>query len=106
MNAGQLKRRIAEASATVITARQAVEEGKTVDLSALEAHVNDTCRAIDGLPGDEGRTLQPAMLALTDDLNQLTDSLSREHDAMKAALGAMSDRQRAQNAYLKSPGGG
>ena len=106
MNADQLKLRIAEASATVITARQAVEEGKTVDLSALEAHVNDTCRAIGGLPEGEGQALQPALLALTDDLNLLTDSLGREHDAMKTALGALSDRQRAQNAYLKSPGGG
>ena len=90
----------------MITARQAVEDGRSVDLTALEAHVDETCRAIGALPGVEGRALQSALVALTDDLNLLTDSLSREHDAMKTALGELSDRQRAQNAYLKSPGGG
>jgi hypothetical protein len=105
LNAGQLKLRIAEASATAITARQAIEEGKTVDLKALEAHVEETCRAIVGLPGDQGQTLQPSLLALTDDLNLLADSLGREHNAMKTALGDLSSRHQAQNAYLKSPGG-
>jgi hypothetical protein len=94
--------RLARASATVAAARGAVDEGKSVDLESLEADVDATCRAIMALPSDEGRGLQPEMVTLSDDLNLLAGALEHEYRAMKQALGELSDRKRAQTAYLKT----
>ena len=94
--------RLARASATVAAARGAVAEGKSVDLESLEADVDATCRAITALPGGGGRALRPEMVALSDDLNLLAAALEGEYSAMKQALGALSERRRAQTAYLKT----
>ena len=94
--------RLARASATVAAARGAVAGGESVDLESLEADVDATCHAIMALPGGEGRSLQPEMVALSDDLNLLAEALEREYGAMKQALGELSERQRAQTAYLKT----
>ena len=102
MSLAELRMRLARASATVAAARGAVSGGTSVDLESLEADVDATCRAIMALPGDEGRALQPEMVALSDDLNLLAGALEQEYSAMKQALGELSDRRRAQTAYLKT----
>ena len=94
--------RLARASTSVTAARGAVAEGTSVDLANLEADVDATCRAIMALPGGEGRALQSEMVALSDDLNLLAEALEREYSAMQQALGELTERKRAQTAYLKT----
>ncbi len=102
MSIPDLRVRLARASATVAAARSAVAGGKSVDLESLEADVDATCRVIMALPRDEGRSLQSEMVALSDDLNLLAEALEREYRTMKQALGELSERKRAQTAYLKT----
>ena len=42
------------------------------------------------------------MVALSDDLNLLAGALEHEYSAMKQALAELSDRRRAQTAYIKA----
>ncbi len=97
----ELKARLAEASSTIAVARCALDDGKIVSLEGLEVHVDDTCKGITGLPRTESEELQPAMLALVDDLEQLSRALGQDHRQTEAALNNLSDRQRAQSAYAK-----
>ncbi len=102
MSIAELRMRLARASATVTAARGAVAEGKSVDLESLEADVDATCRAIMALPEGEGGALQSEMVALSDELNLLAEALEREYSTMKQALGELSERKRAQTAYLNT----
>ena len=99
--AEDLKARLAEADATIEMARRALGEGKIVSLEGLEEHVDVTCQGITALPGEEGRVLQPPMLALIDGLEQLSKALATDHRQTKSALNGLSDRERAQSAYSK-----
>lgn len=100
--AEELKARLAEASATIEVARRALDDGKIVSLDGLEAHVDITCKGITDLSNVEGQELRSPMLALIDGLEQLSSALGRDHGQTKAALNNLSDRQRAQSAYLKN----
>ena len=101
MTAADVKARLAKANATIAVARRALDEGKIVSLDGLKTHVDATCRAVIALPGEEGRALRPAMMALCDELTRLAEGLGREYGDMKSALGELTDRKRAQSAYLK-----
>ena len=105
MIAEELKARLAEASATIAVARRALVDGKIVSLDGLEDHVDTTCKQITELPGKEGRALQPTMLALVDDLEKLAVALKGDHKETETALQGLSDRKRAQSAYLKQEKG-
>ncbi len=99
--AEDLKARLAEANATIEVARRALGEGKIVNLNGLEEHVDMTCRGITALPGEQGRALQPPMLALIDGLEQLSKALGADHRQTASALNGLSERERAQSAYTK-----
>lgn len=100
--AEELKARLAEANTTIEVARRALDDGKIVSLDGLEAHVDITCKGITDLSNVEGQELRSPMLALIDGLEQLSSALGQDHGQTKAALNNLSDRQRAQSAYLKN----
>lgn len=64
-----------KASSVVATAAKLSAQGRTVDLSALEAKVANACRAIGSLPRDDARTLLPMLEALLKALDSLEDNL-------------------------------
>lgn len=97
----ELKRRLAEADATIVQAHHALSEGNIVSLEGLEEHVDITCRGITALSREEGRALQPPMLSLIDGLEKLTKVLSEDHRKTKTELNSLGDRERAQSAYTK-----
>ena len=76
--------------------------GAVLDLSPLESHVRELCTRIEGLPPGDGRTLQPKLRALADDVDRLGRSLEAMMSEVKAEIGQVSGRQRAASAYAKS----
>jgi hypothetical protein len=60
----------------IATAVRLLDEGRVVELSALQERTKRVCDAALGLPRTESRTLVPAMEALLNALDALTANLS------------------------------
>jgi len=93
-----------EALDGVITrARRDIADGGVVDLAPLETRVNQLCAGIDSLQRDQAKGLQPRLLALLDDLDQLTGQIEAGLAALSAELGDHGKRREAVSAYAKGP---
>ena len=95
-----LKRRLLAAANVVSEARIAVERGSFVDLSGLETEADSICRELSKIPKDEGGELKKALIALADDLDRLTQSLTAAHKQLAAEIGELGNRRRAAKAYF------
>lgn len=92
-----------EAATAIGAARTLLDQGHTVDLKGLEAHVDGACSAIAGLPRDQRAPLKPALVALIDGLNALSEHLTVQHKELTAALTGIGARRNALSAYGKPP---
>lgn len=97
--AGQMKRRIEAAANVVNEARRAVERGNAVDLSGIEREVEKICAGLVEVPSGAGAGLTPALVALVDDLDKLTQVLSQAHADLAKEVAALGARRRASKAY-------
>jgi hypothetical protein len=89
-----------KAASVVATAGRLSAQGRTVDLTALEAKVAGACRAIGTLPRDEARTLLPTLEALLSGLDALEGELKTHFAAgMGAASSGTAAPPRAAAAY-------
>jgi hypothetical protein len=61
----------------IATAVRLLDEGRVVELSALQERTKRVCDAALGLPREDSRPLVPAMEALLTSLDSLTANLSR-----------------------------
>ena len=95
-----LKRRLLAAANVVSEARLAVERGSFIDLSGLEAEADTICRELSLIPKGEGEGLTNALVALADDLDRLTQTLTAAHKQLAAEIGELSNRRRAAKAYF------
>ncbi len=80
-------------------ARAELNTGGLVDLAPLESRVGALCKRLEGLPVEEGGDLRPRLLALIDDLGQLSDSIARRLEGLKRDLSDTAGRHRATRAY-------
>lgn len=95
-----LKRRLLAAASVVSEARLAVERGSFVDLSGLESEANDICQELARIPRGEGEELKNALIALADDLDRLTQTLTAAHKQLAEEIGELANRRRAAKAYF------
>ena len=95
----QMKRRLEAAANVVNEARLAVERGNDVDLSGLEREVEGICVGLAEIPPGSAAGLKPALVALVDDLDKLTETLSQAHGKLAKDIGALGTRRRATKAY-------
>lgn len=96
---GQVEEALQKAAAAIGAAQTLLDQGNVVDLEGLEAHVESACDAIPTLQPDERNRLKPALVALIDGLNGLSDELTSQHAEIAGTLKGMGDRQRAMSAY-------
>lgn len=83
-------------------ARTTVASGQAVDLAGLESRVDKVCVIIRALPAAERKPFEPALLALIDELNGLTEALSAQRAKIHAELDGSSTHRAATSAYRKS----
>ncbi len=102
MSAASIKARLIEASTQAAVARKALAQGRAFDLGGLTEMVEGACRDLADLEGPDAKPLQKQLLALSDELNGLATLLTREHTALKQALGDLGAHERAQSAYAKT----
>ncbi len=87
----------------IIARAQAELAGDSLlDLSSLEGSIEDLCRRIEGLPAEDGRRLQPRLVAIIDDFGRLGRSIEAKMEELKGQLGDASGRRRAHSAYSKN----
>lgn len=96
----KLKRRLLAAANVVSEARLAVERGSFIDLSGLETEADSICRELERIPRGEGEALKKALIALADDLERLTQTLTAAHKQLAAEIGELANRRRAAKAYF------
>ena len=98
-DAEALRTRLLEAANMVGTARSLIADGGIVDLSGLDARVQDICKAIPELPRDEREELKLALIALMDGLGGLAETVKVQHAALAEKLSSVSQGHRAVGAY-------
>ncbi|MHA1601204.1 MAG: hypothetical protein ACTSW2_10290 [Alphaproteobacteria bacterium] len=91
-------------SGVVARARTELEAGNLVDLTAVEAAVNELCGEATTLSSADGNSLRPRLLALMDDFGHLSRSIEARLVELKQELGDTGGRQNALRAYGKTPG--
>lgn len=83
-----LEQRLVAIATAIETARDSVQQGSGVDLTALEAEVRDVCAEITGATALENRDrLETAIRAVLGDLDALAESLADQHRRAMAAAG-------------------
>lgn len=87
---------------TIARAEASLAAGSILDLAPLEGIIEDLCHRIEGLPAEEGRDMQPRLLALIDDLGRLGRSIERALTELKGEMGEIAGRRHAVTAYNKT----
>ena len=83
-------------------ARARTDEGETVDLTQMEDAVQAICNAMNLLPEDEKQGLKSPLLAVLEELDQLTGLIRQRLAELSTQLGETSDRRRAHTAYART----
>ncbi len=82
--------------AVLSTARRWTNEGRTIDLSAVDARIRTLCATVEALPQAQSRTLAPALTAL---LNEF-DILGKELSERFSGLPTLNDLASAKDAAM------
>jgi hypothetical protein len=78
---GAATARIDSLRGTLQVARALVEAGRAIDLTGLDAEAARLCVAIGIMPDPVAHRLRPALEALRDDLDRLTEAFEGPHAA-------------------------
>jgi hypothetical protein len=95
----EIRRELADASSLVHAARDSLARGEAVALAGLEERVASSCRALAGLPRARARSFEAPLIALIDELEKLSRSLSERHQTLKSEMESLGRRRRAATAY-------
>ncbi|MBL8631233.1 MAG: hypothetical protein JNM81_16485 [Rhodospirillaceae bacterium] len=82
--------------AVLSTARRWTNEGRTIDLSAVDARIRTLCTAVEGLPQTQSRALAPALTALLTEF----DALGKELSERFASMPSLNDLASAKDAAM------
>jgi len=79
--------------------RRMLSVGHPFDISDLADRVEIICTAIEGLPAEERRGFEPPIVGLIDELNKLTEALTRQRDGLAKGLQSIAAGTKASKAY-------
>lgn len=88
-----------EASQFITQARSRLEAGEEVDLKGLDAVVAQLCDEVIRQPVAEAEVNKAKIQQLMQELNRVSDILTRQYDAIKAQLGGLNQQKQAHTAY-------
>jgi hypothetical protein len=87
--------------AVLSTARRLINDGRSIDLSAVDERIRTLCAAVEALPAAQGRTLAPALSALLSEFDALAADLNERYGGLPS-LGDIASSRDAAAAYGKS----
>lgn len=82
--------------AVLSTARRWTNEGRTIDLSAVDNRIRTLCATVEALPTAQSRTLAPALAVLLSEF----DALGKDLNERFAGLPSLNDMASAKDAAL------
>ncbi len=92
---------IEKVHAVLSTARRMTNDGRSIDLSAVDDRIKRLCETIEALPAAQGRTLAPALAALLTEFDSLAQDLNERFSGLPN-LGDMATNRDAASAYNKT----
>lgn len=95
----ELKDEIRRLSTLVDAVHRLFREGQLIELGQLETRIAACCSAVSALPAASGAELQPALVALLDELGRLDQAMRSRQSEIVERLGQTSIRRRAVAAY-------
>jgi|GEM_PF-4443813 len=87
--------------AVLSTARKLTNDGRGIDLGAVDARIRNLCATVEALPAAQGRTLAPALSALLAEFDALAADLNERYGGLPS-LGDMASTRDAATAYGKT----
>lgn len=98
----QFKRDLKKVLSLIATSQRFLEQGKVIELSALEGHIRDLCEQAKNLSEEERRSVEPHLAALKSDIEQLENNMREEHQSLQRQLKGLSNTNQAVNAYAQA----
>ena len=82
--------------------RRMLKVGHPFDITDLGSRVETICRAVEGLPVPERRSFEQPIVSLIDELNKLTEALTRQRDGLAKGLQSIAVGEQASKAYQQA----
>ncbi|NKB20098.1 MAG: hypothetical protein GKS01_06075 [Alphaproteobacteria bacterium] len=95
----ELTKEFEQASGLINAFRDHAAQGNGLDLSDLDAKIQVLCENISKLPRDNRPIFKSKLISLTDDLDRLITTLTKQHQEISESLQGVTSRQRAVSAY-------
>ncbi|MDJ0951253.1 MAG: hypothetical protein QNJ94_20265 [Alphaproteobacteria bacterium] len=91
--------RLGQVTGHITAARDLVDKGNEVNLGGLDRVVESLCQDIQALKEADQNQCQPALVAMIDEFDRLTQALEQQRDSLQQQLKNVADRGRAVDAY-------
>lgn len=98
----QFKKDLKRVLSLIRTGQRYLDDGKVVELSALESRIADLCDQARAMPPEQRRDAAPLLAALSDELGQLEANMQQEHSDIQRQLRGISNTTQATNAYAQA----
>ncbi|MDP2696684.1 hypothetical protein [Thalassospira sp.] len=102
MNVEQFKNDLKRVLSLVAASQRFLEQGKVVELTALESKIADLCAEAKNLAVEDRSQIVPHLAALQNDLAELENSMRAEHGNLQRQLKGLSNNTQALNAYAQA----
>ncbi|WP_033068905.1 hypothetical protein [Thalassospira australica] len=98
----QFKNDLKRVLSLIRTGQRYLEDGKVVELSALETKIADLCEQARTMAPDQRDEIAPLLAALTDELGQFETKMQQEYSDIQRQLRGISSTTQATNAYAQA----
>lgn len=98
----QFKKDLKRVLSLIRTGQRYLDDGKVVELSALENRIADLCDQARAMGTEQRREVAPLLAALTDELGQFETNMQQEHSDIQRQLRGISNTTQATNAYAQA----
>ncbi|NIY76798.1 hypothetical protein HED22_14185 [Thalassospira sp. HF15] len=98
----QFKNDLKRVLSLIRTGQRYLEDGKVVELSALESRIADLCEQAHTLAPDQRKEVAPLLAALTEELGQFEARMEKEYSDIQRQLRGISNTAQATNAYAQA----
>ncbi|WP_417805771.1 hypothetical protein [Thalassospira lucentensis] len=98
----QFKKDLQRVLSLIRTSQRYLEDGKVVELAALETKVADLCAQAQSMNAEQRNDVTPLLAALTDELAKFETDMAQEYANIQRQLRGISNTAQATNAYANA----
>jgi two-component sensor histidine kinase len=98
----QFKKDLQRVLSLIRTSQRYLEDGKVVELSALESRVADLCTQAQAMSPAHREEVAPLLAALTEELGAFEADMQKEYIDIQRQLRGISNTTQATNAYAQA----